>query len=424
MALNKFEKIIADQQLELKKIDLSKLCHRKEEELFELESPLAQIVIGVRRCGKSTLCHKVLLQQNEKYAYINFDDERLLGFDASQFDEIFEGLLMVYGEFKYLFLDEIQNVKGWDLFVNRLLRQKQQLVITGSNAKLLSSELSTYLTGRYNQIELFPFSFAEFLQFKHLRVDAINTYDIAFRKSAFNEYMQHGGFPELFNLRDKKGYIQRLVNNIVMNDICKRYNIRFIDTLVKLTNYLISNFAQELNYDKTANIFGIKSTHTAKNYINYLRQSFLIVTLNKFSYKAKERIRNEKAYLIDPALFSTKENNLTSESIGWNVENIVYLELLRRKKYQQFDIYYFREAFEIDFVLCNTNKVLELIQVTTDIESPKTLKREMNGLLKGAEKTNCLKLTLLSFRETQQHVFEDKTINEISVIDWLCEVYK
>lgn len=424
MALNKFEKIIADQQLELKRIDLSKLCHRKEEELFELESPLAQIVIGVRRCGKSTLCHKVLLQQNEKYAYINFDDERLLGFDASQFDEIFEALLMVYGEFKYLFLDEIQNVKGWDLFVNRLLRQKQQLVITGSNAKLLSSELSTYLTGRYNQIELLPFSFAEFLQFKNLRIDAINTYDIAFRKSAFNEYMLHGGFPELFNLRDKKGYIQRLVNNIVMNDICKRYNIRYIDTLLKLSSYLIANFAQELNYERIAKIFGIKSTHTAKNYINYLRQSYLIVAVNKFSYKAKERIRNEKAYLIDPALFSTKENNLTTESIGWNVENIVYLELLRRKKHQQYDIYYFREAFEIDFVLCNNSKVLELIQVTTDIESPKTMKREMNGLLKCAEKTSCMKLTLLSFRETQQHVFEDKTINEISVIHWLCEGYK
>jgi len=421
MALNRFEKIIADQQLEIKRIDLSKLCHRKEEQLFELESPLAQIVIGVRRCGKSTLCHKILLQQKEKYAYLNFDDERLLGIDASQFDALFEALLMVYGEFKYLFLDEIQNVKGWDLFVNRLLRQKLQLIITGSNAKLLSSELSTYLTGRYNQIELFPFSFAEFLQFKNLRIDAINTYDIAFRKSAFKEYILNGGFPELFNLRDKKGYIQRLVNNIIMNDICKRYNIRYIDTLVKLTNYIISNFAQELNYESIAKLFGIKSTHTAQNYISYLRQTYLIVGVNKFSFKAKERIRNEKAYLIDPALFSTKENNLTSESFGWNVENIVYLELLRRKKHQQFDIYYFREGFEIDFVLCNNNKVLELIQVTTDIESPKTLKREMNALLKGAEKTNCMKLTLMSFRETQQHTFEDKIINEISVIDWLCE---
>jgi len=424
MALNVYEKIVADQQLEIKRIDLTKLCHRKEEELVELDSPLAQIVIGVRRCGKSTLCHKVLLQQKEKYAYLNFDDERLMGIDASQFDTLFESLLMVYGEFKYLFLDEIQNVKGWDLFVNRLLRQKQKLVITGSNAKLLSSELSTYLTGRYNQIELFPFSFSEFLQFKNLRIDAINTYDIAFRKNAFKEYILHGGFPELFNLRDKKGYIQRLVNNIVMNDICKRYKIRYIDTLVKLTNYLISNFDQELNYEYIANLFGIKSTHTAKNYISYIRQTYLIVAVNKFSYKAKERIRNEKAYLIDPALFSTKENNLTSESVGWNVENIVYLELLRRKKYNQLDIYYYREGFEIDFVLCNNDKVLELIQVTTVIESPKTMKREINALLKGAIKTNCQKLTLLSFREAQQHLYEDKIINEIPVLDWLCKDYQ
>ncbi len=423
MAQNKFETIIADQQLEVKRIDLTKLCHRKEEELFEIESPLAQIVIGVRRCGKSTLCHKVLLQNKEKYAYLNFDDDRLFDVDASQFDEILEALIIVYGEFRFLFLDEIQNVKGWNLFVNRLLRQKFQLVITGSNAKLLSSELSTYLTGRYNQIELLPFSFYEFLQYKNLEVNALTTFDIAFRKSAFQEYCLHGGFPELFKLRDKKGYVQRLTNNIVMNDICKRYNIRYIDTLLKLTNYLISNFAQELNYQNIAKLFNIKSTHTVQNYINYLRQTYLIVAVNKFSYKAKERIRNEKAYLIDPSLFAFKDNRLSSENLGWTVENIVYLELLRRKKYQHFDIYYFREGFEVDFVLCVHNQVIELIQVTTEILSEKTLNREINALVKGAAKTNCSKLTLLSFRHTQQHVFEHVKVSERAVVEWLCETY-
>ncbi len=164
MSTNAYKQVLLDQQKEKNEILLENLTTRREEVYFDLNSQLAQIVIGVRRSGKSTLCHKVLKQNNINYAYVNFDDERLFNLKTEDLNVVLEALYMVYGDFKYLFCDEIQNIPSWFLFVNRLLRQKVRLIITGSNAKLLSSELSTHLTGRYNQIELFPFSFCEILK--------------------------------------------------------------------------------------------------------------------------------------------------------------------------------------------------------------------------------------------------------------------
>lgn len=419
MEANKLFQIIAEQQNEAKEFDTSCICPRYEETLMDLDSSLAQIVIGVRRCGKSTLCHTVLKNSGKKYAYINFDDERFTGLTASDLNEVLEALYIVYGDFKYLFLDEIQNVKGWDLFVNRLLRQKIKLIITGSNAKLLSSELSTYLTGRYNQIELFPFSFLEYVNTKEINNKPLTTKDVAFCKAAFNEYMIEGGFPEILNLKNSKSYIKQLINSIVTVDIRKRFRIKYIDALQKITNFLIANFAQEVNYHSLASIFGLGSGHTAENYVNYLRQTYLLVGLNKFSYKAKERIRAEKLYLIDIALLTQQDNSLTSSNLGWRLENIVYLELLRRKKIDGTDIYYFRKGYEIDFVVCKGINVVELIQVTVNLDQVKTFNRETNALIKGKTELKCSNLTLLTLGESKTHIVDDVLIREVNVMNWL-----
>jgi len=419
MITNKYQRVIADQQIEVLDFDLKKVCNRTEEALFDLESPLAQIVIGVRRCGKSTLCHKVLLQSKISYAYVNFDDERLANLKTEQLDDVLEAIYMVYGDFKYLFLDEIQNVIGWNLFVNRLLRNNLHLIITGSNAKLLSSELSTYLTGRYNQIELFPFSFSEYLELRGIKSNVQTTKDIAFRKQAFEDFLTKGGFPELFNVKDSKGYVQRLVNNIITVDIKKRFKIRYVDALVKITNYLISNFAQEINYKGLADNFSFGSQHTAQNYVNYLRQTYILVGINKFSYKARERVRLEKMYLIDQSLITEQDNNLTTDNIGWRLENIVFLELLRRKKSDDYDVYYFRAGYEIDFVVCKKQQVLELIQVSMLLASDKTFKRETSALAKGSKALKCNKLTLLTMGENETHNINGAIINEVNIIDWL-----
>ena len=421
MGTNKYTQIIADQQIEVEQFELSKICNRPEEALVDLDSPLAQIVIGVRRCGKSTLCHTVLKKSGITYAYVNFDDERFANLTAENLNDVLESLYMVYGDFNHLFLDEVQNVKGWNLFVNRLLRQKMHLIITGSNAKLLSSELSTYLTGRYNQIELFPFSFAEYLRLNEIKINALTTKDIAFQKRAFETYIVSGGFPELINLKDHKGYIRQLVNSIVTVDIKRRFKIRYLDALMKITNYMIANFAQEVSYKAVAEMFGLGSQHTAENYINYLRQTYLLVGINKFSYKARERVRAEKMYLIDPALLSQQENNLTGDNIGWRIENIVYLELLRRRKLADVDIYYYRTSYEIDFVLSSGLNVCELIQVSAFIDKEKTFKRECAALIKGAKELKCDNLTLITMGNSKQHEVDDVLINEVNIIEWLLD---
>ncbi|MFI3291213.1 MAG: ATP-binding protein [Opitutales bacterium] len=334
-------------------------------------------------------------------------------------DKVLEALYIVYGDFKYLFLDEIQNIKGWNLFVSRLLRQKIHLLITGSNAKLLSSELSTYLTGRYNAIELFPFSFKEYLEFSNINAKGLSTKEIAFKKRAFEKYLIDGGFPEVFNIRDSKSYIKQLVDSIITVDIKKRFKIRYIDALVKIKNYMIANFAKETNYKALAKSFELGSQHTAQNYVNYLRQSYLLVGLNKFSYKAKERVRKEKMYLIDPSLVNGQENNLSSENLGWKLENVVFLELLRRKKYDDFDIYYYNNAYEIDFVLCKGINAIELIQVSLNIEDPKTFKREKSALVKACRDLKCDKLSLITFGENEVHNIDNLQISEQNAIDWL-----
>ena len=419
MNTNKYTQIIADQRIEIEQFELAEICNRPEEALVDLESPLAQIVIGVRRCGKSTLCHTVLKKSGINYAYVNFDDERFAGLTAENLNDILESLYIVYGDFNHLFLDEIQNVKGWNLFVNRLLRQKMHLIITGSNAKLLSSELSTYLTGRYNQIELFPFSYAEYLRLNEIKLKALTTKDIAFQKRAFEKYIVSGGFPELINIKDHKGYIKQLVNSIVTVDIKRRFKIRYLDVLLKITNYMIANFAQEVSYKAVAEMFGLGSQHTAENYINYLRQTYLLIGINKFSYKARERVRAEKMYLIDPALLSQQENNLTSDNIGWRLENIVYLELLRRRKMEDVDIYYYRTSYEIDFVLSNRLDVRELIQITAFIDKEKTFKRECMALIKGSKELKCNNLTFITMGNSRQHNIDGVQINEVNIIEWL-----
>lgn len=287
MEINEYTQIIADQLAEVKLINTNDLCSRKEEVLFDLDSHLAQIVIGVRRSGKSTICHKVLKERGISYAYVNFDDERLIKLKGEDLNTLLEALYMVYGDFTYLFLDEIQNIDEWFLFVNRLLRQKLHLVITGSNAKLLSSELSTHLTGRYNQIELYPFSFQEFCQYRKIDLDDISTKGIAFRKKAMEDYFIKGGFPELFEVKNSRGYIQSLFDSIIRRDIQQRFKIKYIESLRMMANHLIDNFGQEVIYADLAERFGFGSWHTAENYVSYLKQTYLLLGLQKFSFKSK-----------------------------------------------------------------------------------------------------------------------------------------
>jgi predicted AAA+ superfamily ATPase len=424
MDINVYKQVIIDQRKEKNEIVVPKLTGRVEESFFEFDSPLAQIVIGVRRSGKSTLCHKVLKQNNIEYAYINFDDERLYGLKSEELNSALEALYMVYGEFKYLFCDEIQNVPSWFLLVNRLLRQKIRLFITGSNAKLLSHELSTHLTGRYNQIALYPFSFLEVLHYKNISSDDDSTAGVALRKAAFEEYMSQGGFPELFLVKNKKAYIRNLFNAIIMRDIQQRFTVRYPEALRKMADYMTDTPATGISYKKLAETFAFGSMHTAEKYTGYLRQAYLLLGVQKFSFKSKERIRNEKNYVIDTAFISAAKEGFSEKNFGSRLENIVCIELLRRRNRTLNDVYYYQNGYEIDFVLSNGNKVVELIQVSADISAVKTFNRETNALFRASAELRCDKLILITLNESRTYPANGKTINVISILDWLLDKYK
>ena len=414
--------VLAEQQEEIKGYKPQKWVARKEEALFEFETKMAQVVIGVRRSGKSTLCHKVLMERGIRYGYVNLDDDRLADMKTEDLNTVLSCVYQLYGtDIPYLVLDEIQDVDGWYLFVNRLLRTDLHIFVTGSNAKLLSGELATHLTGRYNEIHLFPFSFSEYCQYHHVDTQGITTKAEAERKRAFMDYIHDGGFPEMQGLRNKRAYVQSLIEAILRKDIQKRFKIRNIEALRKLAHHLINNACQEINYDEMSGLLGI-ADKTAKKYIDYLSQAFLIQLLTRHSFKSRERVRNQKAYIVDAGLQGNRDNVLAPENLGWRLENVVYIELLRRSAQNFLDIYYHKptpRAKEIDFVVCDQSKTVELIQVAYEIDSVKAYDRETSSLIKASAALSCNRLTLIAFTQTRDVEIEGKTIHIISALEWL-----
>ena len=395
------EFILTDQQEELEEKAQDELCQRKEIVLIDTKSSQAQVVIGVRRSGKSTLCYQALRDAGVKYAYADFDDERLYGLAAMQLNDVLEVLYKIYGDFNYLFLDEIQNVEGWLLFVNRMLRKKMHVVITGSNAKLLSGELATHLSGRNKEISLYPFSFKEFCTMKQVDTERMTTKAEAFRRAAFDEYMKQGGFPELFSVEDKKAYVNTLVDNILKRDIEQRYKISYKAAFENMAHHLLNVSPTMVVSTDLANTFHIKSEHTAKNYVGYLKQAYLLIGVRKYSPKSKVRAVQEKVYAVDVAMMDQRENAFAGENLGHRLETIVLIHLFRKCKMEDMDVYYLNDRYgECDFVICKGNTVVQAIQVSYDISAEKTRKREINGLLLAAKQTNCTDLVLLTDHES------------------------
>lgn len=421
MKLTDIEKVLLEQQDELANLSNEMLIHRPEEELINLKSKLAQVVIGVRRSGKSTLCFNALRKAGVHYAYANFDDERLDQLGTTDLDNILQTLYKIYGKFDYLFLDEIQNIEGWPLFVNRLLRQKLHILITGSNAKLLSSELASHLTGRHHKIELFPFSFKDWCTIKEVDFRRLTTKNKGLISKAYNEYFHQGGFPELISGEEKpKEYISTLIDNIITQDIKKRYNIRSIDAMKRLSHHILNETPTLIAKDTLQKTIGIKSDKTLGNYLLYLNQTYLISILNKYSSKSRERTRGEKVYAIDVALMDKRENAFSGDNLGWRLETIVYLELLRRKAQSGNDIYYFQNrSAEADFVVCDGNKTQSIYQVSYDISNPKTRKREIRGCIAAAQATQCNNILLITDHESEIIEENGYTIQVIPVWEWL-----
>lgn len=418
------EIVLSDQRTETENWSKRHLCPRTEENLVDLSSPQAQVIIGVRRSGKSTLCLQALTDAKKTFAYVNFDDERLAGLKPTQLNDLLEVLYKLYGDFKYLFLDEIQNIESWPLFVNRLLRMSIHVVLTGSNAKLLSNDLATHLTGRSCEISLYPFSFAEYCDMKAVNYSVRTTKGIAETRNAFDNYLMQGGFPETLQIKDRRKYIASLVDNILKRDIEQRYKISFPAQFENMAQHLLNVSPYITSTVDLALLFDFKSPHTVLNYIKYLKEAYILVGVKKFSQKSRLRTTGEKLYTVDVALMDQRENAFAGENLGWRLETIVLIHLIRKCKNEGWDVYYLKErSGECDFVVCNGNNVLQCIQVSYDISADKTRRRELNGLLLANRKTHCSNLLLLTDHEYGTTEKDGCHIQIQPVYEWCTELF-
>lgn len=426
MEKNKLRKVIVDQKEEIDSLSLRiKIIERScfEEYKKYIESTQIKVIIGIRRCGKSILSYQLL--KEKPFAYINFDDEKLANLTADDLNDVIEVFYEVYGKFKYILLDEIQNITGWELFVNRLQRQGFNIIVTGSNAHLLSKELSTHLTGRHITLKLFPFSLREFLKYYEIDVknpDLLSTKDRGLLKKRFEEYLLTGGFPDV--LKDplsKKFYLQSLYSDILNKDIIIRYKIKFSMTLKEMANYFLSNTASFVSFNKLKNIFNLKSVHTALNYISFLEEAFLFFLVPRFSYKPKERqIANRRIYAIDTGMIDALSVTF-SQNRGKIYENVVFLELMRRSS-QMHEIYYWQDIYqhEVDFVVKKGKHMSELIQVCCDINYD-TRKREISSLVKAAKELTCNKLVIITSDYENDEKVDGRKIRFVPLWKWLVE---
>ena len=427
MELPDIKQIIIDQKNELKDYALNeKLIQREALKIHgdHIKSPLIKVIQGIRRCGKSTLSYQLL--KSENFAYVNFDDERLALLETNDLNKVLECLYEIYGKFKFILLDEIQNVDGWELFVNRLKRQGLNLIVTGSNAKLLSKELATHLTGRHISMELFPFSFREFLDYHGLKFNLkeLTTKDKGLIKNKFNEYIIKGGFPEILkgNISPEQ-YLRSLYSTILTKDVVLRNRIKYVKTLKDISSYFMSNYSCQISFNKIKNIFNLKSIHTAMNYVSFLEEAYLFFFLKRLSYKYKESlIANRKNYVIDTGLINSLSVK-SSRDIGKLYENLVAIELLRRSSLDGQEIYYWYDAQkrEVDFVVKEGLKIKQLIQVCCNISEIGTKKREVGALLKAGKELRCNSLLIITDDLENEERVVGKKIKQVPLWKWLME---
>lgn len=336
------------------------------------------IISGIRRCGKSSLLYLIkerMKLDEQAYCYFNFDDERIIP-DVSILDQVYTQHIETYGNEPVLFFDEIQNISSWEKFVNRMYEKGTKIFVTGSNARLLSSEISTSLTGRNKILELLPFSYSEYLTFTGnvYTPGGVTSKQKALLVRDFNSYFEKGGFPLVVKENDLElinGYFQ----DILYRDIISRYRLSQVNEIRQIGLYFASNTGKLFSYSTLQNISGVKSLSSIKDYLWYYEQSYLFFYLKKFDYSVKKQIMNpKKVYAIDPAISNRLGFNF-SENKGRILENIIYLELLRRGK----EVYYHAGNNECDFLVKEGLKVTEAIQVAWAIDTT-NLRREIKGL--------------------------------------------
>ncbi len=370
----------------------------------KIEDSFALIITGIRRCGKSTFLNQILRKQARGY-YLNLEDPRLEGFELSDFTKIEAIMKELYGSGGVYLFDEIQNIGKWEKFIRYLADKKEKIVITGSNASLLSRELGTKLTGRHLQLEMFPFSFKEFLDMKKEKPSA----------DSFDEYLLKGGFPEYL----KKGnseILHELFSDVLIKDIAVRFGIKKTNVLNKIAIYLISNVGKEFSYNSIKKMFEIKSVQSVIDYVYYFENAYLVFTVPRFSYSYRQQqVNPKKVYSIDNG-FSYNNSASFSKDKGKMLENAVFLGLRRKFK----EIFYFQDKNECDFIVKEKDKITNAIQVCFDFNE-ETKGREIGGLIAALKKFNLKEGTILTHTQEDKFLVEGKKIVIKPVWKWLLE---
>ena len=360
-----------------------------------LSSSLIKLITGPRRVGKST--QALLMLRDKNFAYLNFDNYSLL--DAWDANLVMRMLDDVYPGYEYILLDEVQNLDGWDLWVSELYRLGKNLVITGSNARMLSSEMATVLTGKYLQLEMLPFSLEEFFDWNKLDLHCLNPEDKTNSLVLADDYLRNGGYPEVVASRQlTRSYLDTLFDSIVWKDVAKHHNVRNVTDLNNLAMYLVSNFCNPVSANDLTTELGFSSVNTTRKYMDYLHEPYLFYYLSRYNNKLKlMKKAPRKVYVVDNGFVTSKAFSL-SDNLGRLLENQVFIELVRRGYDVERTMFYYRSRNdkEVDFVLRKEAHIERLVQVCYDMSNPKTEKREVDSIVECAGELKCSNLVIVT----------------------------
>lgn len=391
---------------------------------FEFEEFGNYVFVGIRRAGKSFLLYQRMQQLLaegigwDSMLYVNFEDERLIGMQSSDLNLIIEAHLEMYGKRPILFLDEIQNVDGWEKFVRRLADTKYRVYVTGSNAKMLSSDVQTTLGARYIIINVYPYSFKEFLNVHQTKFDELAllaTETRAIVMNRFIDYFYHGGFPEGALLKAKRNYLTSVYQKIYLGDIASRNGIGNTFGLKVMIKKLAESVRQPMSFNRIANVVsttGSKlSTSSAIKYMEYAESAWLILRINNIAAKLAEKESNCKYYFTDNGIL----NLFLIDGNTSLLENLVAISLIRKFGTED-SVFFYNKGIEVDFYIPNEEWA---IQVSYSIKDPDTRCRETEALLKIKNALPCKRFSIITFDEEETVLIGDTTIEVISVWKWL-----
>ncbi|MBQ9610291.1 MAG: ATP-binding protein [Lachnospiraceae bacterium] len=395
---------------------------------YNLEDNVNYCFVGIRRTGKSYMMYQQIKNLMDKgvsinhIVYVNFEDERLLELNADELNSILEiGLEIAGSEIKpYLFFDEIQNIYGWEKFVRRLADMKYRINITGSNSKMLSSEIASTLGGRFMIVKIFPYSFQEYINAGNLTIDhtnVISTKDRAVIMNLYNQYVEFGAFPELVDIRNKRDYLNSIYQTIYLGDIITRNKITNDFAIRLILKKVAESIMKPLSYNRLVNI--LKSTgaaigkQTVINYMGFIVESYILFTIQNYAAKLVEKETAPKYYFMDTGLLGL----FLIDGKTAQLENLVAIELIRR--YGNENVFYFEKNVEIDFYIPDEKLA---IQVSYSIlDNIDTMDREVNAFKKLYNYMPDTKCMIITNSEESEFEVDGIKIPVVPVWKWLLD---